>query len=138
MFYNISGLILDRLTVTEKVRQEQKKTFNRIVERYRINPNKTEVGNYRARWKNKKGNKHTNSLLPFFYVIRMRFELMTHALEGRCSIQLSYQTKHSASFLKRCKSSFFFLKLQHFRRNIKKRTYYVPKKRYFCKLKRKQ
>jgi len=25
MFYNISGLILDRLTVTEKVRQEQKK-----------------------------------------------------------------------------------------------------------------
>ena len=27
-----------------------------------------------------------------FPVIRMRFELMTHALEGRCSIQLSYQT----------------------------------------------
>jgi hypothetical protein len=27
-----------------------------------------------------------------FFVIRMRFELMTHALEGRCSIQLSYQT----------------------------------------------
>jgi hypothetical protein len=59
----------------------------------------------------------------------MRFELMTHALEGRCSIQLSYQTKHCASFLKRCKSSFFFLKSQHFLRNIKKRTYYVPKNR---------
>lgn len=40
MFYNISGLILDRLTVGGKVRQEQKKTFNRIVKRYRIRPKK--------------------------------------------------------------------------------------------------
>ena len=28
----------------------------------------------------------------FFYVIPLRFERKTHALEGRCSIQLSYGT----------------------------------------------
>ncbi len=28
----------------------------------------------------------------FFYVIQLRFERKTHALEGRCSIQLSYGT----------------------------------------------
>lgn len=32
------------------------------------------------------------SYLRFCFVIPMRFERMTHALEGRCSIQLSYGT----------------------------------------------
>ena len=32
------------------------------------------------------------SYLRFAYVIPKRFERLTHALEGRCSIQLSYGT----------------------------------------------
>ena len=32
------------------------------------------------------------NLLAFFLVIPLRFERKTHALEGRCSIQLSYGT----------------------------------------------
>ena len=32
------------------------------------------------------------NLLAFFFVIPLRFERKTHALEGRCSIQLSYGT----------------------------------------------
>ena len=32
------------------------------------------------------------SYLRFFFVIPLRFERKTHALEGRCSIQLSYGT----------------------------------------------
>ena len=32
------------------------------------------------------------SYLRFYFVIPKRFERLTHALEGRCSIQLSYGT----------------------------------------------
>ena len=40
----------------------------------------------------------------FFYVIPLRFERKTHALEGRCSIQLSYGT----SLIFGCKGSAFY------------------------------
>ena len=36
--------------------------------------------------------KRTHRLSAFFSVIPERFERSTHALEGRCSIQLSYGT----------------------------------------------
>ena len=34
----------------------------------------------------------TQCLMTSFFVIPLRFERKTHALEGRCSIQLSYGT----------------------------------------------
>jgi len=59
-------------------------------------------------------------------VIRKRFELLTHALEGRCSIQLSYQT-NPALFLKRCKSSSNFGKMQLFWLKLGESTDYLAK-----------
>ena len=43
-------------------------------------------------FKNKTANAYFFSYLRFFFVIPLRFERKTHALEGRCSIQLSYGT----------------------------------------------
>ena len=42
--------------------------------------------------KTRKPQKLFISYLRFFVVIPLRFERKTHALEGRCSIQLSYGT----------------------------------------------
>ena len=42
--------------------------------------------------------KRTHRLSAFFSVIPERFERSTHALEGRCSIQLSYGTDLSFAF----------------------------------------
>ena len=42
--------------------------------------------------KKENANKLSMNLLAFFLVIPLRFERKTHALEGRCSIQLSYGT----------------------------------------------
>ncbi len=42
--------------------------------------------------KNKNRKRPIISYLRLYFVIPMRFERMTHALEGRCSIQLSYGT----------------------------------------------
>ena len=45
--------------------------------------------------RNKKGSLKPviiNVLMTSFFVIPLRFERKTHALEGRCSIQLSYGT----------------------------------------------
>ena len=42
--------------------------------------------------KKENANRLLNNLLAFFYVIPKRFERLTDALEGRCSIQLSYGT----------------------------------------------
>ena len=41
------------------------------------------------------------NLLAFFLVIPLRFERKTHALEGRCSIQLSYAPTYIVIFLER-------------------------------------
>ena len=43
------------------------------------------------------------NLLAFFLVIPLRFERKTHALEGRCSIQLSYGTSLNCE----CKGTVF-------------------------------
>ncbi len=40
----------------------------------------------------KKNSKAQKVRYCFFEVIRLRFELKTHSLEGCCSIQLSYRT----------------------------------------------
>ena len=42
--------------------------------------------------KNKNRKSLVKSCLRFYLVIPKRFERLTHALEGRCSIQLSYGT----------------------------------------------
>lgn len=45
--------------------------------------------------RNKKGSQKPviiSVLMTSFFVIPLRFERKTHALEGRCSIQLSYGT----------------------------------------------
>ena len=44
------------------------------------------------------------NLLAFFLVIPLRFERKTHALEGRCSIQLSYGTILNCE----CKGTVFY------------------------------
>ena len=57
--------------------------------------------------------KRTHRLSAFFSVIPERFERSTHALEGRCSIQLSYGTDlmFANAFAKVvlfcCKNNFF-------------------------------
>ena len=46
-------------------------------------------------FRNKKGSQKPviiSVLMTSFFVIPLRFERKTHALEGRCSIQLSYGT----------------------------------------------
>ena len=53
-------------------------------------------------------------LILFFKVIPKRFERLTHALEGRCSIQLSYGTilncaAKVGTFLETCKQKQKFL-----------------------------
>ncbi len=58
-------------------------------------------------------NKLLINLLAFFFVIPLRFERKTHALEGRCSIQLSYGTILNCGAKVR-----FFMKTTNFRFKI--------------------
>ena len=59
--------------------------------------------------------KESNTLLSFF-VIPKRFERLTHALEGRCSIQLSYGTDLCCKRfpIYGCKDSAFLWQCQRF------------------------
>ena len=45
-----------------------------------------------------KQKKPSNITVQWFFVIQAGFEPATHALEGRCSIQLSYQTNPCLKF----------------------------------------
>ena len=54
------------------------------------------------------------NLLAFFLVIPLRFERKTHALEGRCSIQLSYGTILNCG----AKVRFFYENYKFYTQNI--------------------
>ena len=48
-----------------------------------------------------------------FFVIPLRFERKTHALEGRCSIQLSYGTSLNCGAKRNCKKIGVKLQRKH-------------------------
>ena len=75
-----------------------------------------DIASHYIRLKPKKGvSKNTNSLIiNYLSVIPKRFERLTHALEGRCSIQLSYGTILNCAakvrtFIETCKKKTRFL-----------------------------
>ena len=61
--------------------------------------------------------------IQFLYVIPLRFERKTHALEGRCSIQLSYGTSLNCGakvrfFYEYCKFLYHLFSLPMYKRLI--------------------